>query len=213
LSLEVNGVDQGVTLTVGPGTQPVQLRQAVNLVVPARQSIRWRVSYDGHEDTAASALSLVLYVSKAGTPAPASYGVTWLNGRERFDLFSYSAASKQFTCVHPELPGLRYAQVVQDGSRIQFLIQGQVCLDISNGVVHAPGFVVLGSVVPDLVGAPRLQFCINGAPCLCLTPAGVWMPDLMEEDGPSLDGLPGYEFLDTAVLSAQQFSAVSFQEV
>jgi hypothetical protein len=93
------------------------------------------------------------------------------------------------------LPGLRYAQVVQDGSRIQFLIQGQVCLDIGSGApVKAPGFVVLGSVVPDVVGGPRLQFCINGAPCLCLTPAGVWVPDLVEEDGPSLDGLPGYEF-------------------
>jgi len=225
LTLMVGGVSvPGAVFLVGGARGsgdvfvPTSFACDFRVTVPANMPVRWWVDFDGAAEDAARAVEVVVPVqTSAGwmtaTTRTATLTVDWVNGSERFTLFSYDPPTRTFNSisVNPTL----YGQVIQNARGTSFYIQGQLCLRVADEVTFSPMFTAVGGIAPNPVQGPRLQFCIDGVPVANVTQQGLWMVDGVE-DTPVAGG-EGFEFYGVgeliAVLTAQGMTGVSFQEI
>jgi hypothetical protein len=218
LVLEVGGVLTGAAFTVKSGGEEVTQSQALNVVVPANASVRWKAVFSGAPENAASNATITLQIiPDTGAIIQPTLVVTWANGSERLPVFSYDAPSHTFSPL-PTASGR--VTITNQDSTLSITIQNTPVLFVSAAKFYVNELQAMGgTATPE---SPRLEFQVGGQRIATLTKSGVLLvAQLTDGPPPALSPTDAefyrrFEFYShgvlTAVLSATGLTALNLEE-
>jgi len=187
LELEAGGVLTGLAFTVGPSSTEVRQSLVLGWPVGAGATIRWRASFSGTSDQAATAVSVTVAVGAPVVTPPVTGQVVWTDGAARVPLYSFTAAGG-YVALGPVWRGA----MAPDGSSIW--LEGALVLSAADGGLQAAAWAEGGLAA----NGSRLEFWLGSQRVGVLTANGMQVRELAE-------GTPmgeGFTFSSGGVLTA-----------
>jgi hypothetical protein len=183
LGLEVAGVLTSVRVAVSPSAPSVSLSLLfpLNYALAAASEIRW-VVVSGPGDVTNFGLTLV--VAEAGTalePAP-TMTVRWVNGAERFTLFTYDPDTHLYAEASAGISTGR--ATIANATDFEATIEGDPSLVVSGQTLSTEQFVANGGTADSPV--PRLEWMVGSTRVGTLTKSGRFsVVDITETASPT----------------------------
>lgn len=171
-TLEIAGVATEKIFTLGLSELPSARQSlALNLSVPAGQSVRWRIAFSGDIADAPAQVAITLSVRRETdiVVPEAPMTVWWRNGAEKFLLFVYDPATDTFAEATPGLATGR-AAITDLAGVFTITVQGTPALLVTGAILYTNALLA-GAGAP--VDQPQLSFRIADVPIATLTKAGV----------------------------------------
>ncbi len=209
ITLEINGALTDVSVTLLPGTLSITRNITIQRIVPANQTIRWKVTSSSPPETSLRATMITLSVTPATMAQAAVHApvmsVRWVNGPEVLPMFSYTPAPHAFAETQANISFTR-ARIVNTGpdESLVISIQGEEVLNLSGGLFAVPGLKVMGAAVDRF--SPRLEFLKDQTRLAVLSLDGMVVPRVRQEEpevlGEDDEGFNSrFEFYDDGLLA------------
>jgi len=179
LTLEVGGVLTGPAFIVPAAPIATVQTLTMNRLIPAGQTVRWRVSacsdssiFNLQSSASGGGLALTLDVATAAaiSSPTAALTVRWVSGPERLELFAYNADTATFTETQRGLASGRASLALASGVFTIRIAEQEVLRVAADGTLHTVGMIAGG--MAGATGA-QLQFYVGDAPIARLTATGV----------------------------------------
>lgn len=218
LQLEVDGTLTSYSIAIAAGTGPFVVEDSLVASVISNEEVRWRASYDGLPEQAASAVCLLMTVAPLG--AVALPDLTVRDGGSGLIYYCYNPTTGLFisTVAASVSPAWTLTQEGQTSLAISF--SGTEVFSVRNGVVAVETFYAMGGVATGVV--PRAEFWVGDTKVATLTGTGeLWVVSLCE-GAPSLGSALALAYYSqfafysnntlTAILNASGLTALALDE-